>query len=134
MLAHEEQHLKTFVTFLLRLRCKNSFFNPLWNIGGYFIGSISSFLGTKSAHAVTIIVEEIILEHYEKQAIDLRQSDIDEDIKKELLYYIEKFRQDEEKHLLLSEKEKGRESPFFSLLNKNLGFVTRSAIFLSKKI
>ena len=68
MRDQEQEHLDTFENLLNELEIRPSLLTPLWNTAGFSLGVVSAILGTKTAMACTIAVEEVIGEHYKKQS------------------------------------------------------------------
>ncbi len=86
MKDQEEEHLDTFNRLLVENDTRPTALLPLWNVMGYGLGVASALMGEKAAMACTIAVEEVIGEHYAKQADTLDKSH------KELKSTLEKFR------------------------------------------
>ena len=89
MKDQEEEHLDTFNSLLVENDTRPTALLPLWNVMGYGLGVASALIGEKAAMACTIAVEEVIGEHYAKQADTLDKNH------SELKYTLEKFRDDE---------------------------------------
>ena len=93
MKDQEEEHLDTFNRLLVENDTRPTALLPLWNVMGYGLGVASALMGEKAAMACTIAVEEVIGEHYAKQAETLDNKD------DKLKSTLEKFRDDELDHL-----------------------------------
>ena len=93
MKDQEEEHLDTFNRLLVENDTLPTALLPLWNVMGYGLGVASALMGEKAAMACTIAVEEVIGEHYAKQAETLDKKD------DKLKSTLEKFRDDELDHL-----------------------------------
>ena len=74
MKDQEEEHLDTFNRLLVENDTRPTALLPLWNVMGYGLGVASALMGEKAAMACTIAVEEVIGEHYAKQADTLDKS------------------------------------------------------------
>jgi ubiquinone biosynthesis monooxygenase Coq7 len=75
MKDQEEEHLDTFNRLLVENDTRPTALLPLWNVMGYGLGVASALMGEKAAMACTIAVEEVIGEHYAKQAETLDKKD-----------------------------------------------------------
>ena len=93
MKDQEEEHLDTFNRLLVENDTRPTALLPLWNVMGYGLGVASALMGEKAAMACTIAVEEVIGEHYAKQAEALDKKD------DKLKSTLEKFRDDELDHI-----------------------------------
>ena len=69
MRDQEQHHLDKFDELLNEYNIRPSLLTPVWNLAGLTLGTVTALMGTKSAMACTIAVEEVIGEHYQKQAI-----------------------------------------------------------------
>ena len=68
MKDQEQEHLDTFNRLLFENDTRPTALLPLWNIMGFGLGVASAVMSKKAAMACTIAVEEVIGEHYAKQA------------------------------------------------------------------
>ena len=75
MKDQEEEHLDTFNRLLVENDTRPTALLPFWNVMGYGLGVASALMGEKAAMACTIAVEEVIGEHYAKQAETLDKKD-----------------------------------------------------------
>ena len=75
MKDQEEEHLDTFNRLLVENDTRPTALLPLWNVMGYGLGVASALMGEKAAMACTIAVEDVIGEHYAKQAETLDKKD-----------------------------------------------------------
>jgi ubiquinone biosynthesis monooxygenase Coq7 len=95
---------------------------------GFGLGIASAIMGKKAAMACTIAVEEVIGEHYAKQAEAL-----DEDLP-ELKATLIKFRDEELDHLETGVEHEGRQAPGYEIMKTIVQFGCRTAIKISEKI
>jgi ubiquinone biosynthesis monooxygenase Coq7 len=95
---------------------------------GFGLGMASAIMGEKAAMACTIAVEEVIGEHYAKQAEAL-----DED-RSELKATLIKFRDEELDHLETGVEFEGRQAPGYEIMKTIVQFGCRTAIKISEKI
>ena len=128
MKDQEEEHLDTFNRLLVENDTRPTALLPLWNVMGYGLGVASALMGEKAAMACTIAVEEVIGEHYAKQADTLDKSH------KELKSTLEKFRDDELDHLEIGVEHKGETAPGYEIMKTIVQFGCRTAIKISEKI
>ena len=68
MMDQEVEHLETFDSLLNERQVRPSLLDPLWGAAGFTLGVVTAAMGPKAAMACTIAVEEVIGEHYQKQA------------------------------------------------------------------
>ena len=92
MMEQEVEHLETFETLLNEREVRPSLLDPLWGAAGFALGVATAAMGPKAAMACTIAVEEVIGEHYQKQAENLGDDEAG------LQKIVEKFHYDELVH------------------------------------
>ena len=73
MAEQEEIHKSTFDELIVKEDVKPTIMFPIWNIAGYALGVGTALLGKKAAMACTVAVEEVIGQHYEEQAEELKK-------------------------------------------------------------
>ena len=95
---------------------------------GFGLGVASAIMGKKAAMACTIAVEEVIGEHYAKQADAL-----DED-RAELKKTLIRFRDEELDHLETGVEHDGKEASGYELMKVIVQLGCRTAIKISEKI
>ena len=95
---------------------------------GFGLGVASAVMGEKAAMACTIAVEEVIGEHYAKQAETL--NDDHKELKKTLM----KFRDDELDHLETGVEHDGENAPGYEIMKAIVQLGCRTAIKISEKI
>jgi ubiquinone biosynthesis monooxygenase Coq7 len=128
MKDQEEEHLDTFNRLLVENDTRPTALLPLWNVMGYGLGVASALMGEKAAMACTIAVEEVIGEHYAKQAETLDKKD------DKLKSTLEKFRDDELDHLETGVQHDGENAPGYVIMKTIVQFGCRTAIKISEKI
>ena len=128
MMDQEVEHLETFDSLLNERRVRPSFFDPLWGAAGFTLGVITAAMGPKAAMACTIAVEEVIGEHYQKQADTLG------DDERDLQATVERFRDEELEHRDIAVEHDGREARHYRLLRKVIQSGCRTAIKIAEKI
>ena len=67
MLKQEAEHLEYFDNKIKNGYSRPTILMPIWNIFGYLLGAVSARLGNESAMLVTEQIENVIVEHYDKQ-------------------------------------------------------------------
>lgn len=130
MYKQELHHLHIFDTLMQEHHVRPTVFSPLWHHAAYALGWASGRLGTKTAMAVTIAVEEVIDEHYQSQHDLLKQHGLYPHVQQ----YIEDFRQDELEHRDQAIHLKGEEAPAYKLLHQGVRALTKLAIAVSKRL
>ena len=128
MKDQEEEHLDTFNRLLVENDTRPTALLPLWNVMGYGLGVASALMGEKAAMACTIAVEEVIGEHYAKQAETLDKKH------NKLKSTLEKFRDDELDHLETGVEHDGKNAPGYEIMKTVVQFGCRTAIKISEKI
>ena len=128
MKDQEEEHLDTFNRLLVENDTRPTALLPLWNAMGYGLGVASALMGEKAAMACTIAVEEVIGEHYAKQAETLDKKH------NKLKSTLEKFRDDELDHLETGVEHDGKNAPGYEIMKTVVQFGCRTAIKISEKI
>lgn len=128
MYEQEKAHLATFEKLLVERRARPSALTPLWHVAGFALGAATAMLGREAAMACTVAVEEVIDEHYEKQATALGETE------PALKATIEEFRQDELQHRETGLAEGARQAPAYPLLTGAIKAGSRLAIWLSERV
>lgn len=128
MMDQEVEHLETFDSLLNERQVRPSLLDPLWGAAGFTLGVVTAAMGPKAAMACTIAVEEVIGEHYQKQADILGEDE------RELKAKVEKFRDEELEHRDIAVEHDGREARHYSLLRKVIQRGCRTAIKIAEKV
>ena len=128
MKEQEQEHLDTFNQLLFENVTRPTVLLPLWNVMGFGLGVASAVMGKKAAMACTIAVEEVIGEHYAKQAETLNENH------KELKSTLIKFRDDELDHLQIGVEHDGENTPAYEIMKAIVQIGCRTAIKISEKI
>ena len=128
MMAQEVEHLETFDSLINERRVRPSLLDPLWGAAGFALGVVTAAMGPKAAMACTIAVEEVIGEHYQKQAENLGEDEA------ELKTKIERFRDEELEHRDIAVDYKGREARHYKFLHDVIQTGCRTAIKIAEKI
>ena len=68
MAEQEERHLAAFEKLVCERRVRPTALSPLWHVAGFALGAATALLGERAAMACTVAVEEVIDEHYRRQA------------------------------------------------------------------
>lgn len=127
---HEQElrHLETFDRLVGERRVRPTALQPVWHIAGFALGAATALMGDKAAMACTVAVEEVIDEHYAKQAARL-----DED-EAELRDTIEEFRAEELEHRDTALEHGAEQTPGYEVLSTAVKTGSRIAIWLSERI
>ena len=128
MKDQEQEHLDTFNKLLVENDTRPTALLPLWNVMGFGLGMASAIMGKKAAMACTIAVEEVIGEHYAKQADALNEDRLE--LKKTLM----RFRDEELDHLETGVEHDGKEANGYELMKVIVQLGCRTAIKISEKI
>ena len=130
MLKHEQIHLDYFNKQVADRKVRPTLLQPLWHIGGFALGAATALMGRKAAMACTVAVEEVIGEHYDSQVTALSQT-VGEN---ELKVNIEKFCQEELEHKEIGLNHGAEQTFGFEAIKCLVKTITKTAIFLSKRI
>ncbi len=129
MKQQEEVHLETFEDLIREHRVRPTALLPLWHVGGFMMGAVTAMMGEKAAMACTVAVESVIDEHYASQEAALTE-------KKDapLRRTIQQFRAEEMEHHDTGLAHGAEEAPAYNVLYGAVSGITRTAIWLSKRI
>jgi ubiquinone biosynthesis monooxygenase Coq7 len=128
MLEGELEHLEYFEEEIKKRSIRPTAFYPIWNIGGYALGAVTSLMGNKAAMACTEAIESVIEGHYQEQIDNI--DDSEEPLKNK----ITKFREDELSHKQTAIEHDAHNAPFYSFLEKGIKCISKTAIAISKKV
>lgn len=128
MAREEARHLETFERLVAERRVRPTLLFPVWHAAGFALGAATALLGERAAMACTVAVEEVIDEHYARQAEALRHTDPD------LCAVVEEFREDELAHHREALAHGAGEAPGFPVLSGAVKSASRLAIWLSTRL
>jgi 3-demethoxyubiquinol 3-hydroxylase len=128
MKAQEDAHLVAFETLMVERKARPTVLHPVWHVAGFLLGAGTALLGPKAAMACTIAVEEVIDEHYRRQAEQLGDDEA------ALRGTIETFRAEEAEHRELGIAHGGEEAVGYPVMRKLIRAGSRTAIWLSERI
>jgi 3-demethoxyubiquinol 3-hydroxylase len=127
MADEERRHLAAFDRLLVERRVRPTLLSPVWHVAGYALGAATALLGEKAAMACTVAVEEVIDEHYARQAEALGSAE------PALKATVEEFRADELRHRDIGLAHGAAETPSYALLSEAIKAGSRLAIWLSTR-
>lgn len=127
MMEQEIEHLETFESLLNERQVRPSLLDPVWGAAGFTLGLVTAAMGPKAAMACTIAVEEVIGEHYAKQADAL------DDNEKDLRGTIARFRDEELEHRDIAIDHDGREARHYTVLRNVIQQGCRTAIKIAER-
>ena len=128
MAEQERAHLDEFNQLVGDRRVRPTALMPVWHAAGFALGAATALMGERAAMACTVAVEEVIDEHYAKQAAMLGE---DESTLRET---IEKFRADELEHRDTALENDATETPGYDVLAAAIKKGTKVAIWLSERV
>lgn len=128
MKEQEDRHLAAFERLIVERRVRPTALHPLWNIAGFALGAGTALLGPKAAMACTIAVEEVIDEHYARQAEQLGGDE------RALRDVIEEFRAEELEHRDTAINHGGEQAAGYPVLRRLIQAASRTAIWLSERV
>jgi ubiquinone biosynthesis monooxygenase Coq7 len=127
MAEQEERHLAAFERLMAERRVRPTALHPLWHIAGFALGAGTALLGREAAMACTVAVEEVIDEHYARQAARLGADE------PELKAMIDEFRAEELELRDLGLAEGAEQAPAYDLLKGTIKAGSRLAIWLAER-
>jgi len=128
MAEKEREHLKKFSTLIGERRVRPTALMPVWHAAGFALGAATALMGEKAAMACTNAVEEVIEEHYAKQALALGDDEA------ALRDTIIEFRKDELEHRDIAREHEAEQTPGYEHLSSVIKKGSRMAIWLSERI
>ena len=128
MAQQEREHLEAFDRLIVARRVRPTALTPLWHVAGFALGAGTALMGEKAAHACTVAIEEVIDEHYGRQAEQLG------DDESELRDTIERFRADEIAHRDEALEQGALQAPGYEVLTSAIKTGSRLAIWLSERL
>lgn len=124
----EATHLDTFNRLLAERGVRPTLLSPVWSVAGFGLGAVTALMGERAAMASTAAVEEVIEQHYAKQAESLAAAD------PALAETVSAFRADELEHKRTAEDHGAQRAPGYGFLKLVIQAGCRAAIRLSEKI
>jgi 3-demethoxyubiquinol 3-hydroxylase len=128
MAATEERHLAQFEMLLRERRARPTLLHPIWSVAGYALGAATALLGERAAMACTVAIEDVIDEHYQRQAERLGEADPG------LRETILAFRDDEIAHRGIAIAQGAQDTPGYDLISAAVKAGSRIAIWLSTRL
>ena len=129
MAEHEREHLRSFEQILPQRRVRPTALLPIWDVAGFALGALSGLAGINAAHRVTAAVEDVISNHYDKQAKEARFAG-----DTALAETFEKFRDDELEHKSTAEDSGALQSPVPRAVDAVVKRGCRYAIWASERM
>lgn len=127
MKEQEDRHLAAFEALIRQRRARPTVLHPLWRVAGFALGAGTALLGEKAAMACTIAVEEVIDDHYRRQAEALGPDEA------ELKATIEAFRAEEAEHAEIGREHGGEDAVGYPVMRAAIRAGSRAAIWLSER-
>jgi ubiquinone biosynthesis monooxygenase Coq7 len=128
MAEQEKRHLAAFEALVVARRVRPTLLSPLWHAAGFALGAATALLGERAAMACTVAVEEVIDEHYRRQAEALSDGE------PMLRRTIDEFRADENEHRDIALAHGARDMLGYGLLSGVVKAGSRLAIWLSTRV
>ena len=127
MHQQELRHLETFEKLITERGVRPTALQPLWHVAGFALGVGTAMLGERAAMACTVAVEEVIDEHYARQAEQLGEDE------QALHDTIEEFRAEELEHRDTGLAHGAEQAPGYEPLSAAIKTGSRLAIWLSER-
>jgi len=134
MWDQEKKHLDTFEKLIPKYRARPTALLPIWNVAGFVLGAGTALLGERAAMACTVAVEASITEHYNNQIRELLESTDNPADNKELLDYIQQFRDEEQEHHDIGLAQEAEKAPAYTLLTNVIKAGCKTAVWLSERV
>ena len=128
MQGQEERHLRHFDEMIVERGVRPTLLQPLWDVAGHALGSVTALLGPSAAMACTAAVETEIDKHYEDQVGSLGGDDPD------LADTIREFQAEELEHRDTAIAAGAEDTFGYPILSGLIRAGCRAAISLSKRI
>jgi ubiquinone biosynthesis monooxygenase Coq7 len=128
MAEQEKRHLAAFDRLVVERRVRPTLLSPIWHVAGFALGAATALLGKEAAMACTVAVEEVIDDHYARQAASLGGDE------PELKAVVEEFRHDEIEHRDTALAHGAEETVGYELLTGLVKTGSRVAIWLSERL
>jgi 3-demethoxyubiquinol 3-hydroxylase len=128
MAETEQGHLARFEELMHERRVRPTLLHPLWSVAGYALGVATALLGERAALACTVAIEDVIDEHYQKQAEYLTDTD------PELRHTVLSFRDDEIAHRDVALAHGAEDAFGYDLITAAVKTGSRIAIWLSTRL
>ncbi|MFN8925777.1 MAG: demethoxyubiquinone hydroxylase family protein [Rhodospirillales bacterium] len=128
MAEQERVHLETFERLIAERGVRPTLLRPLWHVAGFALGAGTALLGSRAAMACTVAVEEVIDEHYARQAEGLGPQD------QPLQGTVERFRQEELEHRDIGLAHEAEKAPAYEFLSAAIQAGSRAAIWISERV
>ncbi|MEE8271397.1 MAG: demethoxyubiquinone hydroxylase family protein [Alphaproteobacteria bacterium] len=128
MAEQEAAHLAAFERMMVERRARPSALHALWHVAGFALGAGTALLGRRAAMACTVAVEEVIDEHYARQAERLGDDEA------ELRAKLEAFRAEEMEHRDIGLAHGAERAPGYRVLTATIKAGSRAAIWLAERI
>lgn len=128
MADQEQKHLERFNQMMADRQVRPTALQPFWHVAGFALGAATALLGPQAAMACTEAIEDVIDEHYAKQAQQLGDDET------ELRETILEFRDDEIAHKEAAVAHDAHQAPGYPLLNRGIKDASRLAIWLSERV
>jgi 3-demethoxyubiquinol 3-hydroxylase len=128
MADQERVHLETFERLITERRVRPTVLQPIWHIAGFALGAATALMGSRAAMACTVAVEEVIDEHYARQAEQLGPQD------EPLKGTVDKFREEELEHRDIGLAHDAEKTPGYEVLTSVIKAGSRAAIWISERV
>ena len=128
MAEQEHHHLNTFDRMIEERNVRPTILGPLCHAAGFILGAGTALMGEKAAMACTAAVEEVIDDHYAKQAEQLGEDEAP------LRAIIEEFKADEVEHRDIAYEHGAEQATGYPVLSAFIKAGCRTAIWLAERV
>ena len=123
-----DNHHKKFNELVFSYKVRPTALSPIWKTGAFSLGVATAIMGKKATMACTEAVEEVIIDHYQKQSEYLKGKDT------KLYKITKKFCKEEKDHLDTAKNYDTGSDLFHKMLKSGIKIISKTAIKISEKI
>jgi ubiquinone biosynthesis monooxygenase Coq7 len=128
MANQEERHRAFFDAMIARRGVRPTVLQPFWDVAGFALGAATAAIGPAAAMACTAAIETEIDLHYQRQLVELGDTD------PELRHAVAEFREEELEHRDTALASGAENAVAYPLLSSLIRMGCRAAIAISKRI
>ena len=128
MAEQEKIHLAKFNSELPKRNIRPSLLSPVWKMGGFLMGAITTLVSRETAMACTEAVETVIGKHYAEQIQFFKHH---QDV---ITPDLEKFCAEELEHLQEAVTQDAHHAPFYRLTNSLIQKICKMGICVAQKV
>jgi 3-demethoxyubiquinol 3-hydroxylase len=128
MAEQEAHHKAAFDHLLTEHQTRPTALEPLWSAAGFALGAATALIGEKAAMACTVAVEDVIEDHYRRQAEEMAE------VEPELAGKLQELRGEELEHRAAGLAAGGEKATAYPMLSGLIKAGCRLAIRIAEKV